>query len=191
MLEVLAVIIAQSLQENDTGLSDKYNDILRSLAIHGKGSDKYDNVRVGMNSRLDTLQAAILLEKINIFKDEILLRNNVANLYRKKLEHLPVSYQVIPKEYESVYAQFSILFDSQDIRDDVQKKLKKNDIPSVIYYPISGHLQTGYKYLNYKKGDFPVSESLGERILSLPMHPYLSNESINAIVGVIEKCFKA
>lgn len=164
-----------------------YNDILRSLAVHGQGSDKYDNIRVGMNSRLDTLQAAILLEKIKIFKNEVVLRNKVANLYRKKLNHISdITFQTIPKEYESVYAQFSILFLDETKRNNVQKYLMDNNIPSVIYYPISGHLQQGYKYLNYKKGDFPVSEELGKRILSLPMHPYLEEEQIDRIVRTIE-----
>lgn len=167
---------------------DEYNVILRSLAVHGKGDDKYDNVRVGMNSRLDTIQAAVLLEKIKIFKDEIVSRNNIANLYRNKLSDIDeIKFQKIPKEYESVYAQFSITFDSKEKRDKIQNHLKINNIPSVIYYPISGHLQEGYKYLNYKKGDFPVSESLGEKILSLPMHPYLDENDVSLIVNTIKE----
>lgn len=165
--------------------SDDYAKILRSLAIHGKGSDKYDNVRVGMNSRLDTLQAAILLEKISIFKDEIIMRKKVANLYREKMNHLPIKFQTIPKDYQSVYAQFSVIFNDERTRNNIQNELKENNIPSVVYYPISGHLQSGYKYLNYKKGDFPVSEDLGYRILSLPMHPYLEEEDIDKVLRVI------
>ncbi len=165
--------------------SDDYAQILRSLAIHGKGSDKYDNVRVGMNSRLDTLQAAILLEKISIFKDEIIMRKKVADLYRGKMKHLPIKFQTIPKDYQSVYAQFSVIFNDERTRNNIQNELKANNIPSVVYYPISGHLQSGYKYLNYKKGDFPVSEDLGSRILSLPMHPYLEEEDIDKVLRVI------
>ncbi len=166
--------------------SDDYAKILRSLSVHGKGSDKYDNVRVGMNSRLDTLQAAILLEKISIFKDEIIMRKKVADLYRGKLKHLPIKFQTIPKDYKSVYAQFSVIFNDERTRNNIQNKLKENNIPSVVYYPISGHLQSGYQYLNYKKGDFPVSEDLGSRILSLPMHPYLEENDINKILRVIK-----
>ena len=167
--------------------NNDYNDILRSLAVHGKGSDKYDNIRVGMNSRLDTLQAAILLEKIKIFKNEVVLRNKVADLYRKKLKHINgITFQTIPKKYESVYAQFSILFIDEKTRNHIQNFLMDNNIPSVIYYPISGHLQQGYKYLNYKEGDFPVSEELGRRILSLPMHPYLDENQIDRIINVIK-----
>lgn len=165
--------------------SDDYNKILRSLAVHGKGSDKYDNIRVGMNSRLDTLQAAILLEKLSIFPKEIDSRNRIANLYREKLNHLSVECQVIPEGYRSVYAQFSVLFNSEEIRDRVQLALKKNGVPSVVYYVVSGHLQTGYKYLNYSIGDFPVSEDLCKRILSLPMHPYLKDTDIEKIVTII------
>ena len=167
--------------------SDKLNKILRSLKVHGKGIDKYDNVCIGMNSRLDTLQAAILLEKIKIFKEEIILRNKVADLYQEKLADLPIMFQTIPEQYESVYAQFSILFENKEMRNKVQKDLKNNNIPSVIYYIIPGHLQTGYKYLNYSKGDFPVSEDLSDRILSLPMHPYLEISQIEKITKVIEQ----
>ena len=170
--------------------SDDYNNILRSLAVHGKGSDKYDNIRVGMNSRLDTLQAAILLEKLSIFPKEINSRNRIANLYREKLDHLSLKFQVIPEGYRSVYAQFSVLFNSEEIRDRVQLALKKNGVPSVVYYVVSGHLQTGYKYLNYSIGDFPVSEDLCKRILSLPMHPYLKNTDIEKIVTIITEEIK-
>ena len=96
-------------------------------------------------------------------------------------------FQTIPEQYESVYAQFSILFENKEMRNKVQKDLKNNNIPSVIYYIIPGHLQTGYKYLNYSKGDFPVSEDLSDRILSLPMHPYLEISQIEKITKVIEQ----
>lgn len=167
--------------------SDKLNEILRSLRNHGKGIDKYDNVQIGLNSRLDTLQAAILLEKVKIFKEEIVLRNKVADLYREKLAGLPIIFQTIPEKYESVYAQFSILFENKEIRNKVQENLRNNNIPSVVYYVIPGHLQTGYKYLNYSKGDFPVSENLSDRILSLPMHPYLEEFEVEKISKVIEE----
>jgi len=166
--------------------SDEYNKTLRSLAVHGKGADKYDNIRVGMNSRLDTIQAAILLEKLSIFSDEISSRNKIADLYRKKLRDLPIICQTIPQGYKSVYAQFSILFDSEEIRNKIQLTLKDNGIPSVIYYVLSGHLQGGYKYLGYDTGDFPISEDLSKRILSLPMHPYLNEGDIEKITTIIK-----
>jgi len=149
--------------------SEKITDKLKSLRVHGKGIDKYDNVRIGMNSRLDTIQAGILLEKIKIFKDEIISRNAIAKKYRELLKDLPFRFQHIPDQYESVYAQFSIVFNDMETRNRIQNALSAKKIPSVVYYGISGHLQTGYKYLNYKKGDFPISESLSDTILSLPM----------------------
>ena len=90
----------------------------------------------------------------------------------------------------SVYAQFSIVFESNKLRNSIQSKLSENGIPSVVYYGIPGHLQTGYKYLNYSKGDFPVSERLSESILSLPMHPYLEEEDIDKITKIIINQFK-
>ena len=165
--------------------SQNIEDKLRSLRVHGKGVDKYDNIRIGMNSRLDTLQAGILLEKLSIFKDEIIARNSIAEMYRQSLKNLPIRLQHIPDNYESVYAQFSIVFNDKETRDKIQKTLSSKNIPSVVYYGISGHLQTGYKYLNYKNGDFPVSESLSETILSLPMHPYLTEENIDFITNRI------
>lgn len=162
------------------------NEKLRSLAVHGKGTDKYDNIRVGMNSRLDTLQAAILIEKLKIFPKEIIQRNLIADFYRERFENLNISCQYIPKGYKSVYAQFSIILKNESQRNSVQKALNEGGIPSVIYYVIPGHLQKGYKYLGYKKGDFPVSEDLSRRILSLPMHPYLNLNNIEKITNVIK-----
>lgn len=165
--------------------SEKITNKLKSLRVHGKGIDKYDNIRIGMNSRLDTIQAGILLEKLSIFKEEIISRNSIAEKYRQALKDLPIRFQHIPDKYESVYAQFSIVFNDMQTRDRIQKALSAKNIPSVIYYGISGHLQTGYKYLNYKKGDFPFSESLSETILSLPMHPYLTDDDISFISNAI------
>lgn len=165
--------------------SEEITSKLKSLRVHGKGVDKYDNIRIGMNSRLDTIQAGILLEKLTIFKDEIIARNSIAEMYRQSLKNLPIRFQHIPDNYQSVYAQFSIVFNNKETRDRIQKTLSSKNIPSVVYYGISGHLQTGYKYLNYKNGDFPVSESLSETILSLPMHPYLTEEDIDLITNTI------
>ena len=170
--------------------SQNIEDKLRSLRVHGKGVDKYDNIRIGMNSRLDTLQAAILLEKLSIFSDEIVSRNNIAETYRSSLKDLPLKFQIIPEGYESVYAQFSIVFEDEKTRNNVQNKLSEHKIPSIIYYGISGHLQTGYKYLNYQTGDFPVSESLSKKILSLPMHPYLLAKDIKKITNIIKTEFE-
>ncbi|MDC0654200.1 DegT/DnrJ/EryC1/StrS family aminotransferase [Candidatus Marinimicrobia bacterium] len=167
--------------------SDKLCEDLKSLRVHGKGIDKYDNIKIGMNSRLDTMQAAILLEKLNIFDEEIEKRNEIANLYRDFFAKTDLVCQHIPEGYKSVYAQFSILFTNNEIRNHVQYKLSEKKIPSVVYYGISGHMQTGYKHLNYKAGDFPVSENLSQRILSLPMHPYLEKIQVEEIAESIIK----
>ena len=169
--------------------SKEITNKLKSLRVHGKGIDKYDNIRIGMNSRLDTIQAGILLEKLSIFKSEVIARNSIAEKYRKILKDLPIRFQHIPDKYESVYAQFSIVFNDMETRDRVQKALSVKKIPSVIYYGIPGHLQTGYKYLNYKNGDFPVSETLSKTILSLPMHPYLTDNQIDSIGTTIKEEF--
>ena len=169
--------------------SEEITNKLKSLRVHGKGKDKYDNIHIGMNSRLDTIQAGILLEKLSIFEGEILARNSIAEKYRKTLKDLPIRFQHIPDKYESVYAQFSIVFNDMETRDRIQKVLSDKKIPSVIYYEISCHLQTGYKYLNYKNGDFPVSETLSKTILSLPMHPYLTDNHIDFIVSTIKEEF--
>ena len=169
--------------------SEEFKDKLLSLRVHGKGVDKYDNIRIGMNSRLDTLQAGILQEKLKIFPKEIIDRNRIAELYRDLLKNLPLKFQHIPSNYKSVYAQFSIVFENNEVRNQVKSKLSEKGIPSVVYYGISGHLQSGYKYLNYVRGDFPVSEKLSENILSIPMHPYLNSQDIEKITSTIIKVF--
>ena len=159
-------------------------NILRSIRVHGTGADKYDNVRVGINGRLDTIQAAILIPKLEILSTEIELRNKVAQAYSQILDkHFDLQH--IPSEYVSSWAQYSILCDSSKHREDIIRKLKNKDIPSAIYYIILLHLQGVYNHLNYKMGDFPVSEDISSRILSLPMHPYLSLEEIKQICDVI------
>ena len=160
-----------------------YN-IMESIRIHGKGDNKYDCDRVGLNGRLDTIQAAILLSKLEIYNEEIKLRQNVANLYSKKLEGY-VGIPFIPDKYESVWAQYSILLDNESIRSNIMNSLKDNNIPSVIYYQKPLHIQKTFHDLNYHKGDFPISEDISSRILSLPMHPYLSISEIDKICKII------
>ena len=159
-------------------------NILRSIRVHGTGADKYDNVRVGINGRLDTIQAAILIPKLEILSTEINLRNKVAQAYNQILDkHFDLQH--IPSGYISSWAQYSILCDSSKHREHIMRKLKNKNIPSAIYYIIPLHLQGVYEHLNYKTGDFPVSEDISSRILSLPMHPYLSSEEIKQICDAI------
>lgn len=145
---------------------------LRSIRVHGKGSDKYDNVRIGINGRFDTLQAAVILAKLAIFDEEVALRQQVAGRYGELLADVVDTPQVL-SDRTSVWAQYSVLSGQ---RDSLMAHLKEHGVPTAIYYPKPLHLQTAYQYLGYREGDFPVSESVAERIFSLPMHPYLQPE---------------
>ncbi|HOR39761.1 MAG TPA: DegT/DnrJ/EryC1/StrS family aminotransferase [Paludibacteraceae bacterium] len=158
--------------------NDEWASLMDSLRVHGKGSFKYDNVRIGMNSRLDTLQAAILKVKFDAFrKYELNDINKVADFYTEKLKDL-VKTPFIPKGYLSSWAQYTIQLQDEKQRDGLQAYLKEQGIPTMVYYPKPMHEQTAYLDLGYLSGDFPVTESLCRRVLSLPMHPYLSMEEI-------------
>ena len=167
---------------DDGGLAE----IMDSLRVHGKGHHKYDNVRIGVNGRLDTIQAGILLAKFEIFSEEIELRQQVAGRYTELLgAHANIQPPVVPPGYKSAWAQYSILAADRQHRSDLQNKLKQAGIPTAIYYPTPLHLQSAFSQLGYKKGDFPVSEECAERIFSLPMHPYLTEEAQEKIVDVM------
>jgi len=157
---------------------------LISIRVHGKGSDKYDNVRVGLNARIDTLQAAILLPKLGIFPAELEARQQVAQTYTELLiahcSQFTAPY--IPDEYKSAWAQYSILSDQ---REKTQAELKDAGIPTAIYYPKPLHLQTAFTTLGYTEGDLEVSELVSGKIISLPMHPYLSGKHISWISDTI------
>jgi len=157
------------------------NDLAKQLAsirVHGKGKDKYNNIRLGLNARMDTIQAAILLPKLDIFLDELKKRKQVAKRYSDILKNrnIPLTTPKIPEGRESAWAQYSVLLDNKDIRSDLQLHLKKNNIPTAIYYPVPLHLQPVYGDLTYGQGDFPIAEDCSSRILSLPMHPYLTEK---------------
>jgi len=162
-------------------------EIIESIRIHGKGHHKYDNVRIGMNGRMDTLQAAILLAKFEIFPEEIELRNQVARNYSELIlaANNELSTPFVPVGYKSVWAQYSILAKNEKQRTDMQNRLKEASIPTTIYYPIPLHLQTAFDGLGYKKEDFPISEDISRRIFSLPMHPYLKEEDQKNIAEII------
>jgi len=168
-----------------TNDEDLYKKLI-SIRIHGKGSDKYDNIRIGINGRLDTIQATILITKLKYYKEEIELRNQIAQKYTSKLNsHIKIQH--IPDGYKSVWAQYSILANDSDHRTKIQTKLKQSNIPSAVYYPIPLHLQTSFKNLEYKQGEFEISEITSTRILSLPMHPYLKAEDIQKITSIINE----
>jgi len=167
---------------NDKELKDK----LISIRIHGSGPNKYDSVRLGINGRLDTIQAAILLEKLRIFDDELYKRNQIANYY---LENLSPKYntQKIPSGYRSVWAQFSLFVDDNIQRDYIINTLSENKIPSMIYYSIPLHLQKAFIDLDYSKGDFTNSEKLSDCIFSIPMHPYLDRKIQDKIINILNE----
>lgn len=167
---------------NNDGLAEK----IRSIRVHGQGEDKYNNVRTGINGRLDTIQAAILIEKLKIFPEEIALRQQVADRYRQLLaKSSDIQTPIVPDGLISVWAQYSILTKDSNHRQAIQKKLNASGIPSAIYYPKPLHLQKAYENLQYQFGDFPISEQIASRILSLPMHPYLKKEDQQKIADVI------
>lgn len=154
--------------------------VLESLRVHGKGKDKYDNIRIGRNSRLDTLQAAILIQKLAIFAEEISSRNRIAHKYSAALSsHFTVP--VVPVGLESVWAQYTLKI-NKDKRDDLMSFLKDRGIPSAIYYPLPLHKQTAYKEFPRVCGACAIAETLAQEVVSLPMHPYLSNEELTFII---------
>ena len=152
---------------------DHFAELLRSIRVHGQGSDKYENVRIGINGRLDTLQAAILLAKFAIFPEEIDLRQEVFRRYNELLSG-SVKTPEIPGGCKSAWAQYSILVRNSAERSDLMAKLKGAGIPTAVYYPKPLHLQKAFAGLDYREGDFPVTEDCARRIFSLPMHPYLA-----------------
>jgi len=154
---------------------------LRSLRFHGKGQDKYDNVRIGLNSRLDTIQAAILLEKLSIFESEIAIRNEVAAFYTETLSPY-VSCQKVPQGYKSVWAQFTIVAEDRSL---IENACREHGIATAIYYPVPMHMQTAYKSFPNLGDGMNVSETLARKVISIPMHPGLDEQQLQRITDVV------
>lgn len=163
---------------------DDLAQVLRSIRVHGQGSHKYENVRLGMTARLDTLQAAVLDVKLDIFDDELNQRQRVAAAYAAAIaEHgVAVIVPTIPERSLSAWAQYTVVARDDAARSGFQERLKSAGVPTMIYYPRPLHVQGAFASLGYDNGDFPVSEGLCDRVFSLPMHPYLSDEQIEKIV---------
>jgi dTDP-4-amino-4,6-dideoxygalactose transaminase len=167
---------------------DQLAKIMESIRVHGKGSDKYDNIRIGINGRLDTLQAAVLLAKFEIFPEEIALRQKVAAHYSSLLtQNSKLIIQNLSPGYESAWAQYSLLAENEAKRTALMDQLKAAKIPTAIYYPKPLHLQTAFAGLGYELGAFPISEDYANRIFSLPMHPYLTESDQVSIMKELEK----
>lgn len=172
-----------------TDNEELYN-LLLSLRVHGKGSFKYENVRVGYNSRLDAIQAAILLPKLEAFEQyEIEARNKFAKMYNEKLKDV-VKTPFVPENYISSWAQYTLILENEEQRDLLQAKLKEVGIPTMVYYPIPLHKQIVYKGYNFNLDDLKVAEKLSKCVLSLPMHPYMNEEQIEQISDAIIKVIK-
>ena len=167
---------------------DSVGDTLRSLRVHGQGSDKYDNVSIGLASRLDTIQAAILSEKLKIFSDEIDNRNRVARRYNEGLADVTVVPNV-PAGSTSVWAQYTIRV-SGGRRDGVGAALKAEGIPTAIYYPIPLHRQQAYRHYPVGKGGVSVSDRLASEVISLPMHAYLDAATQDRIIDATRRALK-
>ncbi|WP_194439045.1 DegT/DnrJ/EryC1/StrS family aminotransferase [Vibrio fluminensis] len=162
--------------------NDDYAELLRSLRIHGKGLDKYDNVRIGVNSRLDTIQAAVLLEKLAEFPVELELRNRIADIYTRELPTELIK-PILPESYQSSWAQYTVRTED---REALMNTCRNAGIPVMVYYRTCMHQQTAFGHLEYRVGDFPVAEKLASEVLSLPLHPYLpEEEQLNLISSVV------
>jgi dTDP-4-amino-4,6-dideoxygalactose transaminase len=160
-------------------------DIMRSLRMHGHGSDRYDNIRIGLASRLDTMQAAVLIEKLKIFPDEIIARDRVARRYNEGLADVAV-VPTVPAGMTSVWAQYTIRI-SGGRRDAFAAALKAESIPTAIYYPIPLHLQQAYKDYPVGKGGVAVSTKLAGEVISLPMHAYLDEATQDRIIDAVRR----
>lgn len=161
---------------------DKWAQLMRSYHVHGKGTGKYDNVRIGLNSRLDTLQAAVLKIKLEAFQEHELEDINCAAAnYTRMLKDM-VKTPVLKEGFYSSWAQYSVLLEQKEQRDGLQEYLKERGIPSMIYYPKPLSRQTAFAETSCVKTQSEVSESLSCRILSLPLHPYITSEEQEAVV---------
>ena len=172
---------------------DNVAALLESIRVHGKGEMKYDNVRIGLNSRLDTIQAAILSIKLKAFVDyELEDINEAAVKYTQKLSALQdkIKLPVIPEGYYSSWAQYTIQLQDKETRDKLQTALKEDGIPSMVYYPKPMHRQEAFAANSYDDAEFPNTMKLCDTVLSLPMHPYLTKEDINTVVDKIKEVIK-
>ena len=170
--------------------NDEWATLVDSYHIHGKGSDRYDNIRIGMNSRMDSIQAAILLVKLKAFKDyELDDVNEVAARYTEKLKDV-VKTPIVPKGFYSSWAQYTLQVENKEVRAGLQAALKELDIPTAIYYPIPMHRQTAFSYLNLDDNRCPAADQLAETVISLPVHPYLSEVDQDVICDAVRGFLK-
>ncbi len=169
--------------------NDEWAALIESYRVHGKGGDKYDNVRIGLNSRLDTLQAAVLEVKLSVFDQEVEAVNAAAKEYNRLLDGI-VKVPYIPESFGSSWAQYTIQLDSEEQRNHLQQALKDKGIPSMIYYPKPMHAQTAFKAISPGPSpdtSCPVASRLSNTVLSLPMHPYITETEIHSVCCAINE----
>ena len=170
--------------------NDAWAELIESYHIHGKGSDRYDNIRIGMNSRMDSIQAAILLVKLKAFKEyELVDVNKVAARYTEKLKDV-VKTPMVPDGFYSSWAQYTLQVENKEVRAGLQAALKALDIPTAIYYPVPMHRQTAFSYLDPNDNHCPVSDQLADTVISLPIHPYLSETDQDMICEAVRNFLK-
>lgn len=168
---------------------DEWAAVIKSLKVHGKGTDKYDNIRIGMNSRLDSIQAAVLVAKLPVFTNEEMIKVQwIAQKYTELL-HDTVMTPVVKHEYTSSWAQYTIQLPDQITRDGLQGYLKDKEIPSAVYYQKPMHKQKAFADISYQysANDFSVTDTLCKTVLSLPFHPYMTNEDIEYICSKVKE----
>ena len=159
-------------------------ETLRSILFHGKGANQYDNVRIGMTGRIDTMQAAVLIEKLAIFDDEIEARNRIAARYTELLKD-HVKTPVVPEGLLSVWAQYTVKLPEGADRAAIQASMKEQGVPSAVYYAKPLHRQDAYSHHGMAGGELPVTDMLSKCVLSLPMHPYLDDETQDRVVNAL------
>ena len=159
---------------------DRLYEIMHSIRVHGQGSDKYDNVRLGINGRMDTLQAAVVLAKLQIFEEELEARQRVAGWYADRLKDSFVTPET-DADHFSAWAQYTVLAKDREERDRIVSGMKQQGIPVMVYYPIPLHHQTVYRNMGYGTESLPVCEDICGRCFSLPMHPYLTEEEVDMV----------
>lgn len=165
--------------------NDEWASLIRSYCVHGKGDNKYDNVRIGMNSRLDAIQAAVLRAKLPVFRDsELDAIQRVAEKYTSKLQDY-VKCPDVPNGNSSAWAQYTIQLKNREERDVLRLRLKEYDIPSMVYYQKPMHRQLAFDHSEYNDNEYEVCNRLCDTVLSLPIHPYMKDEEIDEVVRVI------
>src|SRR6202790_769287 len=168
----------------------EFAETLRSLRVHGQGLDKYDNIRIGMTARLDTIQAAVLIEKLKIFEEEIAARNKVAERYAQGLGNV-VTIPRLASRTTSVWAQYTIRLPEGTDRNAFAASLNAQGIPTAIYYPKSMHQQTAYRDFPVADGGLATSERLSSDVISLPMHAYLDEPTQARIIKAVRDVLSA